>query len=98
MAVGLVFQFSGVDAQQYDAVNEKLGFDPSTRQGSWPAGLLTHMGGTGDDGVFYVVELWESKALQEQFFAARLGPALGAVGVAAPTKVAWVDIAGEFRA
>ena len=40
------------------------------------------------------MEVWESKAQQEAFMANRLGPALGAVGVADPIRVSELEIIG----
>jgi len=95
MAEILVLEFNGIGRTQYDAVNEELGVDPTTMEGDWPKGIVTHVGGADDDGNFIVVELWESTAAQEQFMADRLGPALGKVGVPAPARVQWFHAWGS---
>jgi hypothetical protein len=94
MSAALILEFKGVTKAQYDAVNKKLGIDPNTGQGDWPAGLLSHVGGTSDDGGFMVTEIWDSQDAQAAFMQSRLGPALGEVGVPDPTRVAWFDVIG----
>jgi hypothetical protein len=94
MSYGIVLEFGkDVTKAQYDAVNEKLGIDPTAGTGDWPQGLRSHAGGTTPDG-FIVFEVWDSKAEQEAFMGSRLGAALGAVGVSAPVRVVDVDLAG----
>ena len=91
MAYGIVYEFGNdVDTAQYDAVNEKLGIDRAAGTG-WPAGLQSHAAGTTPTG-FFLYEVWDSKAAQESFMEARLGPALGAVGVPQPLRLVEVDI------
>lgn len=99
MAVGIILEFDGsVGKAQYDAVNGKLGLDPVKGTGDWPKGLLTHAGGIVDGGGFVVVETWDSKASQEAFMSGKLGAALGEVGVPAPVRVTWFDVAGQHTA
>jgi hypothetical protein len=94
MAYGIVLEFGrDVTKAQYDAVNEKLGLDPAVHSGDWPEGLKSHAGGTTPDG-FCVFEVWDSKAEQEAWMGGRLGAALGAVGVSAPTRVTELEIVG----
>jgi hypothetical protein len=94
MAYGIVLEFGGdVTKEQYDAVNEKLGIDMANGSGDWPKGLKSHAGGTTPGG-FCVFEVWDSKAEQEAWMGGRLGGALGAVGVSAPTRVTELDITG----
>lgn len=93
MAYGLIYEFpASVGKAEYDAVNAKLGIDGGDPDGDWPAGLVAHAAGTADDGTFWLSEVWESKARQEEFMSSRLGPALAAVGVAAPTRVVGLDL------
>jgi hypothetical protein len=94
MAVGVILEFQGVDRKMYDAVNDKLGIDIKAGTGNWPAGMISHAGGTTDDGGLVVMEVWESKGAQEQFMQGQLGAALGEVGVPAPVRVTWIDIVG----
>ena len=52
MPYGIVLEFDdAVDKAQYDAVNEKLGIDMAKGTGDWPAGLISHAGGTTADGL-----------------------------------------------
>ena len=96
MAVGVMLEFDdSVGKSQYDAVNDKLGLDPKAGTGDWPKGLQTHAGGAVDGGGFVVVETWDSKASQEAFMGSRLGAALGEVGVPAPVRVTWFEVAGQ---
>ena len=85
MAYGIVLAFDGVGADQYWAVNERLGIKPDG-SGDWPAGMLSHAGGPTASG-WVVLEIWDKKADQEAFMASRLGSALGAVGLPAPSQV-----------
>ena len=94
MAYGIVFEFTDeVGRRQYDTVNEKLGVDMAGGSGPWPAGLRSHAGGASADG-FVVMEIWDSKAHQEQWMAERLGPALAEVGVPAPIRLTELDLIG----
>ena len=93
MAYGLIYEFpSSVGAQEYHAVNEKLGIDSDDPKSEWPEGLLTHTSGKTSDGVFWLYEVWESKAKQDAFMNSRLGPALGALGVPAPIQVIELEL------
>ena len=85
MAYGIVLAFDGVGADQYWAVNEKLGINPDGT-GDWPRGLRSHSGGPTAAG-WVVCEVWDSKADQETFMGARLGAASGEVGVPAPSQI-----------
>jgi hypothetical protein len=84
------------DPALYSKVNGILGFDPTTRTGDWPKGLLTHVGGSGD-GTIVVVEVWESRADQESFMASRLGPALGQAGASEPKRMEWLSLLGSLN-
>ena len=90
MSYGIVLLFEGVGSDQYWAVNEHLGIKPDG-SGDWPAGMLSHAGGPTATG-WAVSEIWNSKADQETFMASRLGAALGAVGVPAPSQIIESDL------
>ena len=47
MAELLILEFDGVteSEREYRSVNAKLGIDPETGKGDWPAGLITHLAG-----------------------------------------------------
>jgi hypothetical protein len=91
MPYGIVLLFDGVGADQYWAVNEKLGINPDG-SGDWPAGMVSHTGGPTATG-WVVAEVWNTKADQEAFMGSRLGAALGAVGVPEPVQVIESDLA-----
>jgi len=93
MAEALILEFEGVGREDYEAVNRILGIDPVSGSGDWPKGLTSHVG-AGKPGGWVVVEVWESKADQEAFMQERLGRALQEGGVAAPSRVEWLELAG----
>jgi hypothetical protein len=89
MAAGLILRFpSTVGETDYDAVSDRIGWDPRTGVGDWPDGLLSHTAGAADDG-WIVMEVWESKDAQAAFMGARLGPALGDQP---EPRVIWFDV------
>jgi hypothetical protein len=95
MAELLMLEFEGLDEKDYANVNAQLGLDPKTGAGDWPAGLVTHLAGLGEDGNAYVIEVWESQEAQADFMHSRLGPALAAGGVTAVPKVTWAGLLGH---
>ena len=90
----LVLEFSGVTADQYNAVNDILGVDSASGQGDWPPGLNTHVAGL-DSGSLTVVETWDSRDAQAEFLHSRLGPALGQIGIGDPSRMAWYPVIGQ---
>jgi hypothetical protein len=70
MAVGVVFQGSGVSQDQYQQV-----FDQDAPDGQLQPGMLSHTAGVGPDGMF-VFEIGESQEAVQRFFAEQLGQAL----------------------
>jgi hypothetical protein len=93
MSYGLIYEFpTTVGKSEYDAVNKELGIDASDPASAWPDGLISHAGGTASNGAFWLYEVWESKAAQEDFMSSRLGAALAAVGVPAPAQVIELDL------
>jgi hypothetical protein len=96
MSYGIVLVFDGVGADQYWAVNDKLGINRDG-SGDWPSGILSHSGGPTATG-WIVAEVWNSKADQEAFMAARLGAALGAVGLPEPVQVIESDLVNYHTA
>jgi hypothetical protein len=93
MAEGLILEFDGVGRDEYYAVNGRLGIDPGSGEGDWPAGMLFHTGGAKPGG-WVVFEVWESKQAQAQFMNERLEPALQEGGVTdPPTRMEWLELA-----
>jgi hypothetical protein len=89
MAYVVVLAFEGVTEDQYWSVNEKLGIGRDGK-GDYPPGLVVHTGGPTPTG-WLVSEVWDAKASQEAFMAGRLGAALGAAGLPAPSQVLDTD-------
>jgi hypothetical protein len=71
MSDALFFEFSGVSAHDYKAVNAILGLDPAAGDGLWPAGMLSHTGAAAPDGGFVVFEVWASQESQAAWMASR---------------------------
>ncbi|MEA3184436.1 MAG: hypothetical protein QOJ74_913 [Ilumatobacteraceae bacterium] len=94
MSYGLVLIFEGVTEKEYWSVNEKLGINQDST-GDWPEGMVFHTGGPTQSGGFAVIELWKSKAAQEAFMGSRLGAALAASGVPAPSQMIETDTVNE---
>jgi hypothetical protein len=95
MPDAVMVQFEGVTADHYNAVNTNLGIDAQTGAGDWPDGLQNHIGAIDDAGNLTVLEVWESKAKQEDFMSSRLGPALGKAGLPEPTRIEWLTLLGH---
>jgi hypothetical protein len=72
MAVVVITRPEGVNEEMYDAVNRKIGDEPA-------AGMVVHTAGRTEDGVFQVVDVWESREAHERFARERLMPAVNAV-------------------
>ena len=96
MSEVLILEFAGATADQYLAVNKILGVDAKTGEGDWPAPLQSHIASTGAAGLV-VVEVWESQDAQAAFMA-RLGPALGQVGLPQPARMEWLSLLGRHNA
>lgn len=76
MAVGLIIQFSGVDAAKYDAIVKEAGL--KGRKAVWPAGIISRAAGPTADG-WCVVDVWNSQAQFDRFLSKRLKPAFDRV-------------------
>jgi len=63
----------GLSTDLYDAVNAKMDVDSNP-----PEGLICHTAGF-DNGVFRIVDVWESKDAYDRFSKERLGPAIQGV-------------------
>lgn len=89
MSYGLVYVFEGVTEADYWSVNDKLGIEREGDAG-WPAGMISHVGGPTENG-WVVIELWDSKEIQQAFLAERLGAALAATHVPEPVQMIETD-------
>ena len=93
----LVLEFSSPGAVElYRKVSGILNVDPSTGTGDWPLLLLHHVAGESGDKLV-VVEVWESKAAQEEFMQKDLAPAFQKANVPPPTRAEWFKHAGEMH-
>ena len=76
MAVGLVFNGSGVTQEQYYQV-----FNEVTDNGAQLVpGMISHYAGPTDGG-FCVMEVWESQETLQRFFENKLAQALAAANI-----------------
>ena len=75
MAIAMLIDNPEGSQELYDKVLEHLALDGK------PAGGILHVAGPGPNGGWRVVEVWESRADADRFFAERLGPAFAAAGV-----------------
>ena len=96
MTEALFFEFAGVSANDYNAVNAILGLDPVAGGGDWPAGLLSHTGAAGAEGNFMVLEVWDARESQGAFMASRLGPALAQAQLSEPKRLEWLTVKGHY--
>ena len=78
MAVGLSIRFSDATAEQYDAIQAEAGVESDP-----PEGLIFHAAGPIKDG-WGILDFWESRAQFDSFLEGRIGPAIAALGDAAP--------------
>jgi hypothetical protein len=91
----IVLEFSAPDAVSiYNKVNHLLGWDGSPAWEHWPKGMLDHIAGESGDKLV-VVEVWESKADQEEFMKSQLGPAFAKADVPPPARVEWFSNVGD---
>jgi hypothetical protein len=97
MPDALFFEFTGITANDYNAVNATLGLNPATGDGLWPTGLISHTGAAGPDGLI-VFEVWDSPESQADWMASRLGPALTRLGLPEPKRVQWLSVVGQYTA
>ena len=85
MAEMIILEFDGFSEAEYNKVNDILGVNMAKGEGDIPEGLLSHTAGTVDGG-FVVIEVWDTKAHQEEFLTSRLRPALHEAGVTGPPR------------
>jgi hypothetical protein len=69
MAVGMIGHWPGMTPEQYGRAVERI-----NREEEFPAGMLLHSSGFGDDGLR--VDIWESEKDYRQFLQRRILPAL----------------------
>ena len=95
MAVCIIMEFAGMNAERYEALMNQLrlrGVNPA-----FPNGVVSNVVGfTG--GSALVVNVWDSKQLFEDFLVNRLTPALGAVGGLPQPQVTAFDVYKSYTA
>jgi len=97
MAEVLVLEFAHPDAVDfYQSVNQELGLGGPGDPSGWPGAMGCHVAGHAG-GNLIVVEVWDSKAAQEEFMEKRLGPALQKVNAPAPTRIEWFSVMGDMH-
>jgi len=79
MAIMMILDWQDVTTDQYDRVNEVLGFRSDADA---PDGLIEHTAAVNEDGSLVIVDLWESPEQLEAFVGERLMPAIEEVGIA----------------
>jgi quinol monooxygenase YgiN len=75
MAIGVIFEATGVTQAQYDQTLNDVSPDNKA-----PSGMLYHAAGPSESG-FCVIEVWESKDVLDRFFQEKLGAALQRAGI-----------------
>jgi hypothetical protein len=97
MAELLVLEFSHPNAAElYRSVNQELGLGGPGDSSGWPGAMGCHVAGNSGDNLI-VVEVWDSKAAQEEFMEKLLGPALQKAQAPAPTRVEWWSLLGDMH-
>jgi hypothetical protein len=89
VAVCIIMEYSGMNAERYEALMNQLrlrGVNPA-----FPNGVVSNVVGFTGDSAF-VVNVWDSKQLFEDFRANRLTPALEAVGRLAQPRITTFDV------
>jgi hypothetical protein len=93
----IVLEFTAPEAAEiYRSVNRLLGLEEGSSDLSpWPPPLLSHVAGASGDKLI-VVEVWESKAAQEEFMG-QLSAAFEKASVPPPSRVEWFTPVGEMH-
>lgn len=94
MAIALILQFEGSDSDKYDAVQAALGL--AGNRGTWPDGLISHLAGNAEQG-WCVIDVWESQAHFDRFFAERLKAAFDEVGGLSKPRIIPVDVHNIYQ-
>jgi hypothetical protein len=88
MAVAIVMEFKGATLEQYDAVIEKMGFEPG---GPGAPGGLSHWVTATGDGI-RVTDVWETAEEYQQFAEDQIGPLAEAAGIPGPPELTFYDV------
>jgi hypothetical protein len=91
MAELVTVEVEGFDESDYKQVNQNLGLDMYSGTGDMPAGMLANAAGPMQGG-WKVVEVWVSRADQENFLHSRLGAAMQQAGATSQPKISWFPL------
>jgi hypothetical protein len=83
MAVAVQLDFHGATLEQYDEINERVGYLPG---GPASPQELFHWVTKTDDG-FRVFDVWETREAFERFAREKLAPIFDEVGVPHPPEI-----------
>ena len=95
MAVCIIMEFAGMNTEHYEALMNQLrlrGVNPA-----YPNGVISNVVGFTGESAF-VVNVWNSKQLFEDFLSNRLGPALEAVGGLPQPRVTTFEVYKSYMA
>ncbi len=90
MATGILLEFNGVTAKEYDRVIESLRLDQYP-----PKGRLLHTAGPTSNG-WLVFNIFESRNDYEQYYNDRVLPVFKQLGMPNPIRVEYVPIHNAF--
>lgn len=80
MAIGVIFDASGMTQAQYDQIHQDVSPDNQL-----PPGMLYHAAGPAEGG-YCVIETWESQEAAQQFAEQKLAQAMQRAGLNAQPK------------
>ncbi|OLE28149.1 MAG: hypothetical protein AUG49_03255 [Catenulispora sp. 13_1_20CM_3_70_7] len=94
MAVGVILEFPGATAQQYDETCALMGLTP---RGAGPRGALFHWAAVQDGGML-ITDVWRDKERFEEFSREEIGPFSQQAGITQPPKTTFYDIHNTLTA
>lgn len=94
MAVAVILEWTGATLDQYDAVNESMGFAPGA---GGPPGLLFHWAASSDDGI-RITDVWESAEQFQRFVEERIHPATERIGIETEPTMTVVPVHNHLTA
>jgi hypothetical protein len=80
MSIVIVLEIPGATTDQYDRVNELMGF---TARITSPTGLISHVCAVTDEGLL-ICDVWRSQEELDDFVQSRVGPAMQEIGAREP--------------
>jgi heme-degrading monooxygenase HmoA len=88
MAVAIEMRFRGATLDQYDQVIQSMGLKQG---GPTPPGAISHFVTKTDDGIL-VVDVWESRAVFDQFAQEQIGPKTREAGITEQPEMRFHDV------